>query len=184
VILWAMSTRPHLNGVVTANTQTQLETKTWRELSIWHKRAINAHWFEWTATKFYQVAITRETWFVAAIPWQERKSEAFAGSTGKRRVLIIYDEASAVADVIWEVSEGATTDGGALWLAFGNPTKNTGRFRECFGRFRARWRTRQIDSRTAKKAHQQAPDPAVDRRLRRGQRLRARARARRVPARR
>ena len=34
VILWAMSTRPHLAGVVTANTGTQLETKTWRELSL------------------------------------------------------------------------------------------------------------------------------------------------------
>jgi len=32
---------------------------------------------------------------------------------------------------------------------FGNPTRNTGRFRECFGRFRHRWVTRQIDSRTA-----------------------------------
>ena len=67
IILWAMSTRPHLAGVVTANTASQLEDKTWRELSIWYKRAINQHWFKWTATKFYQVDHP-ETWFVSAEP--------------------------------------------------------------------------------------------------------------------
>lgn len=152
LILWAMSTRPHLAGVVTANTANQLETKTWRELSVWHKRAINAHWFTWTATKFYQNDHP-ETWCVNAIPWREEKSEAFAGLHAEH-VLVIYDEASAVADIIWEVSEGATTTRGAMWFAFGNPTRNTGRFRECWGRFKHRWITRQIDSRTAKMANQ------------------------------
>lgn len=38
----------------------------------------------------------------------------------------------------------------AMWLCFGNPTRNTGRFRECFGRRRARWETQQIDSRTCR----------------------------------
>ena len=39
IILWFMSTRPTPQIVVTANTFTQLNTKTWRELSIWHKKA-------------------------------------------------------------------------------------------------------------------------------------------------
>lgn len=152
IILWAMSTRPHLSGVVTANTGTQLETKTWRELAIWHKRAINAHWFNWTATRFSQVDHP-ETWFVAAIPWAKERSEAFAGQHAEH-VLVIYDEASAVDDAIWQVSEGAMTTPGAIWCAFGNPTRNTGRFRECFGKLRHRWVTRQIDSRSAKMANQ------------------------------
>lgn len=151
LILWAMSTRPHLNGVVTANTGTQLETKTWRELAVWHKRAINAHWFRWSATKFSQVDHP-DTWFVAAIPWAKERSEAFAGQHAEH-VLVIYDEASAIDDVIWQVSEGAMTTAGAMWFAFGNPTRNTGRFRECFGRFRHRWITRQVDSRTARMAN-------------------------------
>jgi hypothetical protein len=36
-----------------------------------------------------------------------------------------------------------------LWIAFGNPTSATGRFHEGFGRFRHRWLTKQIDSRTS-----------------------------------
>jgi hypothetical protein len=153
IILWAMSTRPHLAGVITANTGTQLETKTWRELAIWHKRSINAHWFQWTATKFAQVDHP-ETWFVSAIPWREEKSEAFAGLHGEH-VLVIYDEASAIADKIWEVSEGAMTTPGAIWCAFGNPTRTEGRFREAFGngKFAHRWISRQIDSRNARMAN-------------------------------
>lgn len=147
IILWAMSTRPNLNGVVTANTMAQLNTKTWRELALWHKRAINAHWFKWTATRFSHVDHA-ETWFVSAAPNTESNSEAFAGLHGTHS-LIIYDEASAIPDAIWEVSEGAMTDPRAMWFVFGNPTKNTGRFRNCFAND-ARWTTRQIDSRTCK----------------------------------
>ena len=148
IILWAMSTRPHLNGVITANTTTQLSTKTWRELALWHKRSINEHWFKWTATKFFHVSHP-ETWFCAAIPNTEHNSEAFAGLHA-RHVLLLYDEASGIPDVIWEVSEGAMTTPRAMWFVYGNPTKNTGRFRECFASDSSRWHTSQIDSRTCK----------------------------------
>lgn len=150
LILWAMSTRPQLSGIVTANTEAQLKTKTWRELAVWHKRAINAHWFNWTATKFYHVDHP-ETWFVSAIPWSETRPESFAGLHADH-VLILYDEASAIPDAIWEVSEGAMTTPRAMWFCFGNPTRNTGRFRECFGKFKHRWNHAQIDSRTCKMA--------------------------------
>ncbi|MCO7225920.1 terminase [Pleionea sp. CnH1-48] len=152
IILWAMSTRPNLSGIVTANTKSQLETKTWRELALWHKRAINQHWFKWTATKFYH-ADHPETWFVAAVPNSEQNSEAFAGLHA-RYVLVIYDEASAIPDKIWEVTEGAMTTSWALWITFGNPTRNTGRFRECYGRFGHRWNGRKVDTRTCAMADQ------------------------------
>jgi hypothetical protein len=148
IILWAMSTRPHLNGVITANTTTQLSTKTWRELALWHKRLINTHWFKWTATKFFHVEHP-ETWFCAAIPNTEHNSEAFAGLHA-RHVLLLYDEASGIPDVIWEVSEGAMTTPRAMWFVYGNPTKNTGRFKDCFDSDKRRWVTNQIDSRTCK----------------------------------
>ena len=151
VILWFISTRPHPNIVVTANTSVQLQTKTWRELAKWHKLARNGDWFEWTATKFY-LKSSPETWFAAAIPWSVERSEAFAG-THEQHVLVIFDEASAVEDLIWEVVEGAMSTGECLWVAFGNPTRNTGRFRECWRKFRHRWITRRVDARHAKMAN-------------------------------
>lgn len=153
VIGFCMSTRPNLVGVVTANTVIQLETKTWREVSLWHKRMINSHWFEWTATRFKHKDAP-ETWRVDAVPWREENPEAFAGLHGEH-VLVIFDEASAVVDIIWEVAEGAMTTPGAIWCVFGNPTRNDGRFRECFdgGKFAHRWNKFKVDSRTAKAAN-------------------------------
>lgn len=152
IILWFISTRPNPQIVVTANTKNQLDSKTWRELAKWHRQARNKDWFEWTATRFFLKA-EPETWFASAIPWTEHNSEAFAG-THERHVLILFDEASAIADRIWEVIEGAMTTEGARWAAFGNPTRNSGRFRECWGKFKHRWKTFQVDSRTAKMADQ------------------------------
>lgn len=150
LIHWFMATRPNPQVVVTANTKNQLDSKTWRELAKWNQRAINGKWFQHSATRF-TLKESPDTWFASAIPWTENNSEAFAG-THEDHVLNVFDEASAIPDAIWEVVEGSMTTGGAKWVAFGNPTRNTGRFRECWGKFRHRWHTMQVDSRTAKQA--------------------------------
>lgn len=152
VILWFISTRQNPQIVVTANTAGQLTGKTWRELAKWHRLMVHADWFQWTATKFFFKA-NPETWFASAVPWTKERAESFAG-THEKHVLIVFDEASAVADEIWDVAEGAMTTPGAMWVVFGNPTRNTGRFRECWRRFRHRWAVYQVDSRTAKAANQ------------------------------
>jgi len=146
LVNWAMATRPHLSGVVTANTTNQLSTKTWREIALWQKRSLVGHWFVWSATRFYHKEHP-ETWFVAAVPNTEHNSEAFAGLHATHS-MIIYDEASGIPDKIWEVTEGAMTDPRAMWFVYGNPTRNTGRFKDCFERDKMRWTTRHIDSRT------------------------------------
>jgi len=147
IIQWFMSTRDHPQIVVTSNTETQLLTKTWRTLSRWHKQMINAHWFDWTATKF-SLKASPEDWYAAAVAWSENNPDAFAG-THDKNVLVIFDEASNIHDVIWEKIDGAMSTKGAMWICFGNPTRNIGRFYECFHKYKKWWRTKQIDSRTA-----------------------------------
>ncbi|RRF76892.1 hypothetical protein EAO18_26305 [Klebsiella pneumoniae] len=71
-------------------------------------------------------------WRADAIPWSEHNTEAFAGLHNERkRIVVVFDEASNIADLVWEVAEGALTDEDTeiIWVAFGNPTRNTGRFR-------------------------------------------------------
>ena len=154
LILWAMATFDDTRGIVTANTDTQLRTKTWPELTKWHRLCVCGFMFEVTATAMFSRQAGHErNWRVDLVPWSERNTEAFAGLHNKgRRILLLFDEGSAIPDAIWETAEGALTDEGTeiIWAVFGNPTRNTGRFRECFGRFRSRWITRQIDSRTAR----------------------------------
>lgn len=147
---WAISTREMTRGVVTANTDTQLRTKTWPELAKWHSLARNAHWFVCTATALYHPDYEKN-WRIDAIPWSEHNTEAFAGLHNKgHRIIMWFDEASGIHDKIWEVSEGATTDEGTeiIWAVRGNPTRTTGRFRDCFGRLAHRWMNRSIDART------------------------------------
>lgn len=154
IILWALSTFEDTRGVVTANTENQLRTKTWAELAKWYRLFIAKHWFTLTATAIYSSDSGHEkTWRIDQIPWSENNSEAFAGLHNKgRRIIVIMDEASAIADIIWEVTEGALTDEGTeiIWAVFGNPTRNDGRFNRCFNADRHRWKTWQIDSRTVK----------------------------------
>ena len=134
IILWFISTREFPQIVVTAGKKDQLTSKTWRELAKWNKLSINGHWFVWTATKL-EHALYPDMWYAHAIPWSKNAPENFAG-THEKHVLVLYDEASAIDDVIWEVTDGAMTTPNAMWIAFGNPTKNTGRFFDCFNKFR------------------------------------------------
>ena len=104
LVLWFMTTREHPQIVLTAGTESQLKTKTWRELSKWHKLLRNRNWFSWTATKFYHIE-NEETWFAAAIPWSANNPDAFQGTHEEKGTLIIYDEGSAIDDTIWAATE-------------------------------------------------------------------------------
>lgn len=152
LVNFIMSTRPHCQGTVTANTGPQLETKTWAQIAKWTKKCITAHWFNVStgrgSMKMYHKQYP-ESWFCTAQTCREENSEAFAGQHAANSTsFYIIDEASAVPDTIWEVQEGGLTDGEPMRFVFGNPTRNSGRFRECWGKYRQRWGARKIDSRT------------------------------------
>lgn len=149
---WAMSTMAGTRVVVTANTENQLRTKTWPEIAKWSRLSLSAHWWHVPAMSIYGTDPGAEkSWRGDAIPWSENNTEAFAGLHNEgKRILLVFDEGSKIADPVWEVAEGALTDEGTeiIWLAFGNPTQATGRFREAFGKYRHLWLTKKIDSRT------------------------------------
>lgn len=153
LILWAMCTCEDTRGVITANTESQLRQKTWAELAKWHRLCLWRSWFTLSATALHSSDGAHEkTWRIDAVAWSERSVEAFAGLHNQgKRLLVVFDEASAIPDPIWETTEGALTDADTqiIWLVCGNPTRNVGRFRECFGRFKHRWTGRQIDARQA-----------------------------------
>ena len=161
IIKWFMSCRPHPQVVCTANTETQLNTKTWRELAKWHKMSADRDWFEWTATTYYLKAHP-ETWKANAIPWSENNTEAFAG-THEESVLVVFDEASKISDKIWEVTDGVFTTRKNIWLVCGNGTRNVGRFFDCFHKLKGKpWKTWTIDSRTCQAANKSYLEKLVE----------------------
>lgn len=153
LIDWGMSTFEGAKGVVTANTERQLRTKTWVEFSKWRRLSITKEMFKIKATSLYSTDPEQSTeWRFDLAPWSERNTEAFAGLHNKgKRIILIMDEASAIPDIVHEVAEGAMTDSDTqiIWVMFGNPTKLTGRFREAFGdgKFSHRWHQITVDSR-------------------------------------
>lgn len=149
---WALSTCEDCKVVITANTENQLRTKTSPEVGKWQRLSITSHWFDVQSTSVSSRDKDHsKNWRTDFTPWSEHNTEAFAGLHNKgKRIVLIFDEASAIADKVWEVAEGALTDEDTeiIWIVFGNPTRNIGRFRDCFRRFKHRWIGRQIDSRT------------------------------------
>lgn len=166
IILWAMATSADTRGVVTANTEGQLRTKTFAELSKWYQICLFKPWFDMAALSLTsRQAGHDKTWRVDAIPWSESNPEAFQGlHNNGRRLIVVFDEASGIPQVISEVVEGAMTDKDTqlFWLQFGNPNNASGPFFECFNRNRARWRTMHVDSRTAAAANKEELQKLVD----------------------
>ncbi len=128
IILWAFTTYPDCRGTITANTEVQLKTKTWAELGKW----FNLCWF---AQDLFQLEATalfsrdpgrKFTWRIDMVPWSKNHPAAFAGLHNQgKRIILLFDEASEIDDIIWETAEGALTDTDTqiLWLVFGNPTE-------------------------------------------------------------
>lgn len=160
--LWLMSTRPNFSGVVTANTGDQLDGKTWREVALWHNRAINKHWFEWTATKIVHREAP-ETWKIVAQKWSEHKPDAFGGlHNGGRGQCTILDEGSGIPESIFTVAEATNTDPDSFIFTFGNPIKKASYFYQIFSRFRHRWLTMTVDTRKAKAANQKQINDMIE----------------------
>jgi len=151
IVNWLMSTRPHCQGTVTANTFTQLTTKTWASVRRWTALCLTHEWFVVNTDRMYH-ADHPASWFTALQSSKEENSEAFAGQHAHDSTsFYIFDEASAIPEKIFEVAEGGLTDGEPMIFLFGNPTRSNGKFhRVCFGSEKARWTSTIVDSRTSR----------------------------------
>ncbi len=161
LILWMLSTRIGSSVIVSANSEPQLRSVTWGELTKWATMAINAHWWEPSATKLVPAAwlttlverdLSKGTryWGAEGKLWSEENPDAYAGVHNHDGMMVIFDEASGIPDTIWSVAAGFFTEPivDRYWLAFSNPRRPSGYFYECFTSRRDFWQTRQIDSRT------------------------------------
>jgi hypothetical protein len=166
LVNWALSTCEDCKIVITANTDSQLKTKTSPEIGKWQRLSITAGWFDVQATSIASLDKDHgREWRANFVTWSKNNTEAFAGLHNEgKRIVLIFDEASAIDDAVWEVAEGALTDANTeiIWIAFGNPTRNSGMFRECFRKYRHRWVTRQIDSRDVEGTNLQQLQKLID----------------------
>jgi hypothetical protein len=139
---WAYSTRVDSKGRCTANTEKQLKTILWAELQKWFSLFLCKQFFKVTATSITSTDPNHPHWRFDAVPWSADNPDAFSGMHNfGNRVFVIYDEASGIDDSIWERTDGVTREAETqvIWVVASNPTKNFGRFYECFNKFAKSW---------------------------------------------
>ena len=160
LILWMLSTRIGSTIIVSANSEAQLRSVTWGELTKWAAMIINAHWWEISATKLMPAKwicelVERDLkkgtryWAAEGKLWSDENPDSYAGVHNMDGMMLIFDEASGIPDSIWSVGAGFFTENilDRYWLAFSNPRRNTGYFFETFHAKRDFWKTRQVDAR-------------------------------------
>ena len=150
---WGLSTFEDCKVILMAGTGDQLKTKTQPEVAKWFRLAANADLFEVNVTSIKVREEGHETtWRADFNTWSEENPQASAGAHNKgKRLIIIYDEASGISDVIYKTQEGALTDANTeiIWVAMSQCTRSDGYFYEAvFGDQRHRWNPEVIDSRT------------------------------------
>ena len=154
-------------GAVTAGTEPQIRTRLWGELAKWFYQLpddLRAQ-FELTATAIFNRQHER-TWRIDGRPWSERNQEAFSGLHNyQKRVLVIYDECSMIAEPIWRATDGMLNDAETqvLWFVFGNPLRLDGRLPQCFpgGRFAGLWKSFRVDSRSVSLSNKESLDEKI-----------------------
>lgn len=149
---WGVSTFEDCKVIIMAGTGDQLKTKTQPEVSKWFRLTVNAEMFEVNVTSIKVLEGGHETtWRVDFNTFSEENPQASAGAHNKgKRLIICYDEASGIPDVIWEKQKGALTDEGTeiIWIAFSQCSRSDGMFFEAtHGSQRNRWNAEVIDSR-------------------------------------
>jgi len=149
-----LSTRPFCRGRVTANSIPQLETTTWPEIVKWMRRCKTRRWFRMTSGRGAMKIVHRnnpETWRLDGMAWDASRPAAFAGlHASTSTVFYILDEASEVPRIICETAQGGLTDGEPMMFMFSNPTKASGYFFDSHHEMRHRFKTYNVDSRTAR----------------------------------
>ena len=174
LILWMLTTRIGSSVIVSANSEAQLRSVTWGELSKWSAMLINAHWWEPSATKLTPAKwltdiVERDLkkgtryWAAEGKLWSEENPDSYAGVHNHDGMMLIFDEASGIPDSIWSVGAGFFTENilDRYWLAFSNPRRNQGYFFECFHGKRDFWRSKQVDARTVEDTDKQVYEQII-----------------------
>jgi hypothetical protein len=175
LVIWMLSTRIGSTTIVSANSEAQLRSVTWAEITKWLSMSLNSHWFEISATRLAPAKWLTEIvekdlkmgtryWGAEGRLWSAENPDAYAGVHNFQGVMLVFDEASGIEDSIWSVAAGFFTENtpNRFWMAFSNPRRNSGYFYECFNGKRDFWRNKIVDARsvegTDKAVYQQIID--------------------------
>ena len=150
VALWHASTRIGAPTIVSANTESQLRSRTFPEYATWFGAALNAHWWSIETMRIVPapwlldlvrrlpseggLGIDPRYWVVMGQTWSEDNPNAFAGAHNPYGMLLQFDEAAGIPGKIFEVSEGFFTEINPyrFWMCASQMRSREGRLFEIF----------------------------------------------------
>ena len=141
-ILWFQSCFFPCKIPATAPTGHQLSDVLWAELAKWHRKLSEkipelAREFSWTSEKFSLVSHPQESFAVARTARPENP-EALQGFHSEN-ILFLIDEASGVAENVFQVAEGSLSTEDAYVVMAANPTREDGYFHASHHKMRESW---------------------------------------------
>ncbi|XCD38157.1 terminase family protein (plasmid) [Candidatus Liberibacter asiaticus] len=161
LVLWLMSIRPGMSIICLANSETQLKTTLWAEVSKWLSLLPNKHWFEMQSLSLHpapwysdvlhcSLGIDSKHYSTMCRTYSEERPDTFVGHHNTYGMAIINDEASGTPDVINLGILGFLTERNAnrFWIMTSNPRRLSGKFYEIFNKPLDDWKRFQIDTRT------------------------------------
>ena len=175
LVIWMLSTRIGSTTIVSANSEAQLRSVTWAEITKWLSTSLNSHWFEVSATRVMpakwltdivekDLKMGTRYWGVEGRLWSAENPDAYAGVHNFAGVMLVFDEASGIDDSIWSVAAGFFTENtpNRFWMAFSNPRRNSGYFYECFNSKREFWKNKIVDARSVEGTDKQVYQQIID----------------------
>ena len=167
VALWHASTRIGAPTIVSANTESQLRSRTYPEFATWFGSSINSHWWSLETMRIVPapwlielvkrlpedggLGVDPKYWAVIGQTWSEDNPNAFAGAHNPYGMLLLFDEASGIPGKIFEVAEGFFTEINPYryWMCASQSRNREGRFFELFNdaQMGAGWRLRTLSTR-------------------------------------
>lgn len=146
LILWFVLFFRNFKAPVTANSQDQLRDVVWAEIARWHRELppFLRDIIEVNAERVF-VKANPEASFAVSRTARPEKPEALQGFHAETLAFFI-EEASGIADVIFETAGGALSSEDSWVFMFANPTRTSGYFHRSHHANRENWRCYHVPS--------------------------------------
>ncbi|MBY7649927.1 MAG: terminase [Candidatus Liberibacter europaeus] len=161
MMLWLISTRPGMSIICLANSETQLKSTLWAEVSKWLAMMPNRHWFEMQSLSLHpapwyadllktKLGIDSRHYYIMGRTYSEENPGAIVGNHNSIGYALIVDESSDTPESITIRFPGNFTEINAnrFWIMTSNPRRLTGLFYDIFNKPLEEWKRYQIDTRT------------------------------------
>jgi len=147
LMLWYLFCYKNAQIPCTAPTAPLMKDILWKEVALWLGRMPNkaSDKYEWS-NEYVRIAESPETWFARARTGKKENPEALAGMHADY-MLYLVDEASGVAEAVFNTGEGALTGEHFIFVMISNHTRNVGYFHDSHKSDKKNWQTLSFDSR-------------------------------------